>query len=125
MTGAAPQAGYFLIESQGRWAGPGWARFARDAVELARAVCGPGRGVWLFLVQDGVTAALPPDSDGRDTPGTPVTVLLDAGGQVWADQFSLAQRAIRPAALLPGVEITDMDKAAAKILEPGIRAVWH
>ncbi|MFB7668828.1 hypothetical protein ACFC1R_33725 [Kitasatospora sp. NPDC056138] len=105
---------YLLIESQGPWGGPGADRFVADAVRLRES----GHPVSLFLVENGVTAAL--------TGGAPVLdELLELGGQLWVDAFSLDHRALGPDRLLPGAQLVDMDRVAAKLLEPGVRGVWH
>lgn len=105
---------HLLIETQGPWKGPGCSRFIADADTLARA----GERVWLFLTEDGVTAAV----------GTPVPELLDLvrnGGRLWIDSFSLRQRALAKAPLAAGHELVSMDDVAGKLLDPAVRAVWH
>ena len=105
---------HLLIETQGTWKGPGCSRFIADADTLARA----GEGVWLVLLEDGVTAAV----------GTPVPELLNFvrnGGRLWIDSFSLAQRALATVPLVSGHELVEMDDVAGKLLDPTVRAVWH
>ena len=105
---------HVLIETQGPWKGPGCGRFIADADTLA---C-DGEGVWLVLLEDGVTAAV----------GTPVPELLDFvrnGGRLWVDSFSLAQRALTAVRLVGGHELVEMDDVAGKLLDPTVRAVWH
>lgn len=105
---------YLLIESQSTWAGPGRDRFVCDAVALAEA----GDAVWLFLVQDGVTAAL---LDAVPA----LREVLRLGGRVWVDGFSLGQRGLTAGDLTPDVEVVDMNAVAKKLLEQPVRAVWH
>jgi sulfur relay (sulfurtransferase) DsrF/TusC family protein len=105
---------HLLVETQSAWAGPGCDRFLRDAVALSAA----GHPVCLFLVQDGVLAAL-------DGASPPMAELLASGAQVWVDGFSLAARALRPAGLRAGVTVVDMAAVAAKLLEPDVRVVWR
>ncbi len=105
---------YLLVESQGTWVGPGCERFIDDAVVLAES----GHHVWLFLVQDGVTAA------------TGATVarleeLAGLGGRVWVDGFSLAQRSLMSHGAPPPMEMVEMKAVADKLLEPEVKAVWH
>ncbi len=105
---------YLMVETGGRWAGPSCARFVRDALRLA----GGGARVSLFLLEDGVSAAV-----GDPVPG--LTELLGLGGRVWVDEFSLRRRALARAPLVPGVERTDLDRVAERLLDPAVRAVWH
>mgnify|MGYP001119515789 CR=1 FL=1 len=105
---------YLLVETQGPWEGPGCARFLADAVDLAR----DGDQVCVALLQDGVTAAV-----GR--PLLEVEELVVLGAQVWVDRFSVAQRALLRAPLPVGAELVEMDKIAARLLDPEVRVVWH
>ena len=83
-------AEFLLVESQGAWSGPMAERFLDDGAALARA----GQRVSVFLVQDGVTAALPGAGSGVDR-------LAAAGATVWVDDFSLAQRALPADRVVP------------------------
>ncbi|QNP64488.1 DsrE family protein [Streptomyces genisteinicus] len=114
---------YLLIESQGPWGGPGAERFVDDAVRLRAA----GHDVVLLLIENGVTAALAGagPTGPADAPGRGLRGLLDGGGRVWADAFSLTHRALVPDQLLPGVVPVEMDEVAARLLAPGTRGVWH
>jgi predicted peroxiredoxin len=118
-TGPIPvgTTGHLIIDSQGPWSGPGSARLIRDATRLAAS----GQTVWLWLVGDGVSAAL-----------ASVTALGDllaragtGGGGVWVDRFSLRQRGLDVADLVDGVTVVDIDAVAALLLRPGVRAVWR
>ncbi|WP_431776843.1 hypothetical protein [Streptomyces cucumeris] len=105
---------HLLIETGGPQTGPACERFVGDAVRLA----GDGHRVVLFLVENGVTAALPGASPAVET-------LLRDGGELWVDTFSAAQRALPAADLLPACRMVEMDDVAAELLEPRVRAVWH
>ncbi|WP_369182264.1 DsrE family protein [Streptomyces sp. Y1] len=107
-------ADYLLTESQGPWAGPGADRFAEDAVALRAA----GHRVVLFLVENGVVAALPSGPSALHT-------LLERGGEVWVDGFSLAHRALTADQLLDGARLVEMADVAERLLEPQVRGVWH
>lgn len=107
-------ADHLLIESQGVWAGPGCERFIRDAVALAER----GDFVCLFLVQDGVTAAV------RGAM-VPLPDLLRLGGRVWVDDLSLGQRGLAADDLAQGAEVVGVAAVAVRLLEPDVRAVWH
>lgn len=109
--------GYLLIESQGTWAGPSCRRFFRDAAMLAEAGRDQRHQVWLLLIQDGVAAALP------GTAG--LSELIDRGGQVWVDGFSLAQRALGRSHLAPGTRVVGMDDVVDTLLARDVRVVWH
>ncbi|WP_026424622.1 hypothetical protein [Actinokineospora inagensis] len=105
---------HLLIETHGPWAGPACSRFLADATEFLSA----GDKVCVFLLQDGVTAAV-----GKPLPE--VGVLLAAGAQVWADRFSLEQRALQSAPRVDGVRLVTVDEVAQLLLDPDVRAVWH
>ncbi|MDT3399152.1 hypothetical protein RKE29_21305 [Streptomyces sp. B1866] len=105
---------HLLIESGGPETGPACERFVADAARLA----GDGHHVVLFLVENGVTAALPGASRG-------VRAFLRGGGELWVDAFSAAQRALPAADLLSASRLVEMDEVAAKLLQPRVRAVWH
>ncbi|RPK88781.1 DsrE family protein [Streptomyces sp. ADI98-10] len=105
---------YLLIESQGPWGGPGAGRFVADATRLRRA----GHQVSVFLIENGTSAAF----TGADEA---LRELLELGGQVWVDTFSMTHRSFGPDRLLPGARLVDMDEVAGKLLEPGVRGVWH
>jgi sulfur transfer complex TusBCD TusB component (DsrH family) len=104
---------YLLVQTQGRWSGPAASRFVADAARLA----GAGHRVVLLLVQDGVDAAL------GSQPDLDASVL--AGVEVWADEFSLAQRALGAGDLARGVAEVAMAKVVDVLVEPGVRVVWH
>jgi sulfur relay (sulfurtransferase) DsrF/TusC family protein len=105
---------HLFVESQGPWAGPGCNRFLEDALSLARA----GHRVWLFLLENGVTAAIP-----GSVPA--LAELLDEGCQLWVDVFSMDQHTLRPGQLVPSAQLVGMDEVAEMLLRPGIRAIWH
>lgn len=108
---AAP---YVLIETAGPWRGPGCARFVSDAVNLCRA----GHPVQLVLLQDGVAAAVPGAVGELDD-------VLEEGVEVWADDFSLAQRGLPVERLTPATRVVTMAEIATRILDPATRVVWH
>ncbi|CDR05004.1 MULTISPECIES: DsrE family protein [Streptomyces] len=105
--------GFLLIESQAAALpdGPG---FRRDAVTQARL----GHPVVLFLIQDAVTLAVP----GRSPE---LEAFIGAGGRVWVDDFSLAQRGLENTGLLPAAHRTDMGAVAEAVLDPAVKVVWH
>ncbi|KUJ65378.1 hypothetical protein ACZ90_48840 [Streptomyces albus subsp. albus] len=102
---------YLLVESQ---VGHVSERFIGDAVALAAA----GERVRLFLVADAVAAAVRGTSE-------PVAAFTAAGGELWVDDFTLAQRAIPRQALAEGAGVVDMDRVATELTAAGTRVVWH
>lgn len=107
--GATP---HLLIESQG--AGGAGAGFLRDARDLARL----GHRVQLLLIQEGVGAAV------SAAPWS-AREAAAAGAEVLVDDFSLTQRGLSAAQLLPTARIVDMAEVSARLLEPDVRVVWH
>ncbi|MCM2387934.1 hypothetical protein [Streptomyces albipurpureus] len=107
-------AEYLLVESQGRYAGPGSQDFLGDAVRLVES----GHTVTVLLIENGVT-------DGIGSVSDPLGRLIDAGARVWVDGFSLEQRAVLASRLRPGVRPVGMDEVAEHLLRPGVQGVWH
>ena len=75
--------------------------------------------VSLYLVENGV---LPVRAGSSAAPG--ITALAERA-TVWADDFSLRQRAIRANELAPGVTPTTIDRLVELITTPGCKALWH
>jgi len=107
-------ADHLLIETQGGWSGPMSDRFLRDAAVLARR----GHRVWVFLVQDAVATAIP-------SAAAQLRELAGLGVELWADDFSVAQRALPPNGLDPVVTIVDMATVMERLLDGRTRVVWH
>lgn len=107
-------AEYLLVETHGAWAGPAGVRFIEDAGALAAS----GERVMLLLIQDGVTSALPGAAPALGE-------LIEGGGSVCVDRLSLAQRALAPETLHERVRVVEIETLARKLLEPGVRVVWH
>jgi hypothetical protein len=105
---------FLLVESGGPVAGPACEQFLDDAVRLAAG----GHRVVLFLVENGVTAALPGASPGVET-------FLSDGGELWVDAFSASQRALPWVDLVGESQLVEMDAVATELRRPGVRAVWH
>lgn len=102
---------YLLVESQ---AGLVSERFIGDGVALAAA----GARVRLFLVADAVSAAV------RGA-GEQVARFTAAGGELWVDDFTLAQRAIPRDVLVEAATVVDMAQVAAQVTAAGTKVVWH
>jgi hypothetical protein len=105
---------YLLVETGGPTAGPSCDRFVGDAVRLAEE----DAEVTLLLIENGVAAAVRGAQPG-------VGALLRHGGELWVDSFSLRQRAVCPDDLVSGARVVEMTDVAARLLRPGLMAVWH
>ncbi|MGN2637851.1 hypothetical protein ACTD5D_16975 [Nocardia takedensis] len=104
---------YLLIESRA----PGSAaadRFVGDACRLRHG----GARVVLALIQDGVLAAVPGVLPR-------LAEFTGAGGAVWAEDWSIAQRGVARSDLAAGVIAVGMDRIAETLLRQEVRAVWH
>lgn len=106
-------ARHLMIESRGPTAGPGCARFLRDAAVLARS----GHRVDVVLIQAGVIAAIPgvvPEVENAVT----------AGVCVWVDSYSSEQWGYERADMME-VRMVDMNDVAAALVEDDVRTVWR
>lgn len=83
----------------------------------ARHRCLAGARVAVFLIDDGVRAAI----DDRSQ----ISRVSQAGAIIWADGHSLAQREISVAELAPGVLPVDLATVAPLLSDPAVRVVWH
>lgn len=86
--------------------------------ELAASLRQAGNDVTLFLVQNGVLPARP----GRCSSG--LAALAAAGIQIRADRFSLRERGIAEAQLLPGVRAEELGFVIDKLVA-GSKTFWH
>lgn len=102
---------HLLVETQ---SGTMSDRFLADALALARA----RRPVTVFLTGDAVASAV----RGANAA---LAELVAAGGEVWVDDFTLAQRALVRAPLAPGVTVADITRVAGLVTAAGTRVVWH
>ena len=103
---------YLCIESQGAFEAADTAHF----LSLARDLKKQGNGVEVLLVQNGVLSART-DADGLGD-------LVQSGIQIWADDFSLRERAILATGMKRGIRSTPIsiviDRMAA-----GWNVIWH
>lgn len=113
MTSDPPASGpgFLLIETR---TGPASDRFLGDGQALAAA----GHPVRLLLVADAVASAV------RGASGS-LGAFLRAGGELWVDDLTLAQRALPTRVLVDGATVVDMDTVAGALLADGVRTVWH
>jgi predicted peroxiredoxin len=105
---------YLLIETRSHLESPE----VEDFVDLAARLGEDGHRVDLFLVQNGVLLA------GGDCARL-AEALRRPGVHVWADEFSIASRSLRPAELLEGVRVAGMDTLVELLVRPQGKAIWH
>ena len=105
--------GQLLIESQSPPETSAGCRFLR----AARYLAADGKPTMVFLVDDGVRCATGFQPE--------VARVVEAGMSVWADEASLAERAIPVAELVPGVVAVELDKVMPLLHDPAVKVVWH
>lgn len=109
--------GYLLIESRD----PFECADSKHFFELARSLAkdkASGGQVTLFLVQNGVFPA-------RKCEHSPALAALKKGGvEVLADEFSLRERGIKSASLIPEVKAAALDVVLDQ-MEQGRKVLWH
>lgn len=111
MINSAIATTYLLVESQ---VGHTSERFLGDGLALARS----GAKVCVFLVADAVSAAV--------RGASPVLAeFTSAGGQIWADNFTLAQRALPLEMLADEVTVVSIERVAATLTTDQLTVVWH
>lgn len=86
--------------------------------DLARGQVKEGSKVTMFLIQNGVLPARR-DSIYADR----LAELVESGVSVWADEFSLRERAIRR--LAEGVQPADVGRLVTLALTEGTKTLWH
>lgn len=105
---------HLLIESQGEYE----AKSAQAFLAMAAALKRQGGGVEIMLVQNGVMPARAGAS------GEALTDALKAGVGVWADEFSLRERALPAASLMAGVSAAPLQKVIERMAQ-GWNVIWH
>src|SRR2546423_346815 len=106
---------YVLIESRD----PFESRDVRFVEETATALAARGHEVTVFLVQNGVLAAR------ALACGSYLARMAEAGVQLLADNFSLRERGIYPAALRPGIRAANIEALVDTLLRANTKAIWH
>ena len=106
---------YVFIESRDPFDSPDTGFVGENAAALGAR----GRAVTVYLVQNGVLAAR------AGARGSQVRRLAAAGVRVLADDFSLAERGIREAELLPGVGQAGIDSLVDFLARDDTKAIWH
>jgi sulfur relay protein TusB/DsrH len=105
---------YLLIESRDPFDSSDSEYFS----ELVQGISNRGNETVLFLSQNGVLPARKGSKYNEI-----ISKLIKGKVKVFADGFSLRERAIRN--LLDGVEVADMDRLVGLLLEPGMKTIWH
>lgn len=105
---------YLLIETRSSWEGRDVCEFLKTARQLRQL----GHVVHVFLIQNAVIMA----KQGAE-PFIPA--LLDARIRFWADDFSISNRNLSRALLLPGVRIVGMDHLVRFLTDPKWKTIWH
>jgi len=108
-------AKYVFIESRDPFESLDTRFVAGVAIELMLR----GNEVTVFLVQNGALAAR------RGASGSSLSRLVEAGAQVMADDFSLAERGIQATEMSPGVQASNIDALVNALVEDGCKAIWH
>jgi hypothetical protein len=106
-------ASYLPIESRDPWEYADTGYFC----DLARDLAAAGNRVTFYLIQNGVLVAR------RGVRPDPLSSL--DGVPVLADEFSLRERGIRPEALAPAVQVSDVDHLVDLLVDGPVKAIWH
>jgi hypothetical protein len=103
---------YLLIESRSDQESPDVPALRETAARLS----GAGHPVTLFLVQNAVL------SDGSRPS---LAELLDAGVEVWIDEYSARARVPCPLPRPAGMRSGGMPELVRMLMTPGVVPVWH
>lgn len=99
---------YVFIESQ-------YSLVSEPAVALRKE----GHTVTVFLVQNGVLAALKLAGESQ------VPAIVESGVTVLADDFSMQERGISMDECAPGLQEGTMDRLIDLIVQDNTKAIWH
>ena len=106
---------YLYIESRD----PFESRDTDFVVDTTAALKRRGNDVTVFLVQNGVLAAR------KNARHNYISQLADAGVTVLADDFSLSERGIEPAALHSAVKRSSIESLVDVLVANDTKAIWH
>ena len=106
---------YIFIESRD----PFESRDTRFVEETAVALKQAGHEVTVFFLQNGV---MPMRSNAKSSY---LACLTRNGVRLLADDFSLAERGIQPAELVPGIQSANIDLLVDELLQGNTKAIWH
>ena len=105
---------YLCIESQGAFEAAGTAHF----LSLARDLKKQGNGVEVLLIQNGVIGAR------AEAKSEGLGELIQAGIPVWADDFSMRERALASANLKRGIRPAPIATVIER-MATGWNVLWH
>lgn len=105
---------YMLIESQGEHE----AKTVSDFFAMAASLRLCGAGVEIMLVQNGIMPAR------AGAAAEALAGALQAGIAVWADEFSLRERALPAASLVDGVTAAPLGRVIER-MAAGWNIIWH
>lgn len=105
---------YLLIESRGAFEAADTAAFTALAAALARE----GAKVEIMLVQNGVIPAR------KGARGDGLAAAIEAGIQVWADDFAMKERALKAQDLIHGVKPAAIGTVVDRMAD-GWNVIWH
>lgn len=106
---------YVFIESRD----PFESRDTRFVEETATALKQRGHEVTVFLVQNGVLGLR------RHTSDSALVRLVQTGVSLLADDFSLAERGMQQAELVPGVQPANIETLVTVLVQENAKAIWH
>lgn len=106
---------YVFIESRD----PFESRDIRFVTDTAVALKQRGHEVTVFLVQNGVLAAR---KEARDSQ---LPHLAEAGVTLLADDFSLRERGIQVAELMPGITEFGIEQLVDVLVQQNTKFIWH
>jgi len=107
---------YLFVESRDPFA----SRDVEEGYRLLAALAAQPSPVTLFLVQNGVFAARQGAHVAQFT-----TLVAHPGVTVLADTFALQERGMSLDALVPGVQVSDIDTLVDLLMADGQKAIWH
>lgn len=105
---------YLLIKSQGEHE----AKTASNFLAMGAALKRQGAGVEVMLVQNGVMPARAGAS------GEALSGVIQAGIAIWADEFSLRERALPAGSLAGGVTAAPLARVIER-MAAGWNIIWH
>lgn len=109
-------AKYLLVESRD----PFENRESEKFLEMAGNLADSGDHISLFLVQNGVFAS-------RKSSAFTATMkeLLKRNVQIYADSFSIDERAIQEHERLDQITLSGMEEFLEILFAPGTKTIWH
>ena len=109
-------ARYIMVETRD----PFESRDVHHYYDMATQLAEKGEHVTLFLVQNGVLAAR------KTAPNNPLTALLGGKVEVFADSFSLRERAINDGERSDGIAVAEIDKLVDLMMaDDDTKVMWH